>query len=131
MGASAVPSRRRATAALSEARAYRALWLVSLTSGECTIGDIILAAASPGGEPLTRISLRTLIRSDPSLNWPRLEPRVQIVLRSMGWDSRQKRRWPTVGWLIDSRSTGARAAAFLDVIGAAHLTMDVPLHMSQ
>ncbi len=124
------PPIRQANAALSEARAYRAVWLLSLSTGQCRIADVIAAAATPGGEPLSRISLRTLLQSDPGLNWIRLEPRVRRTLCDLGWNPSHDHRWPTIGWLLDRRSTGARLAAFLEVLTPSS-DSGVPLHVPQ
>lgn len=102
-------------AARHQADLVRGSWLLRLTQGQATATEVITAAAGPGGAPLMRLRLRSLLMAQPGWGEDRSEHLVSQVIRVSGAQLRPGFQ-ATVAWLLDRRAGGRRFAAWLDAL---------------
>jgi hypothetical protein len=95
----------------------RGEWLISVSEGVLAVAELLDYAATDEGRPLRRLRLDQVLAAQP--DWSMAKAR-QVVARTVRRSPRQPRsrqtkpRQITVGWLVDHRSSGLRAAAFAD-----------------
>lgn len=105
----------RATVALGAARRQRAEWLIGLDAGLVTPTDVVVHAATEPGRALRRLTLRQVLTSRPGWGPARAGEVLTRLRRLTGTPDDGPAL--TVGWLVDSRSSGHRFHAWFDVMG--------------
>lgn len=110
-----------ANVALGKARTYRGEWLVGLAEGVVSPLDLFLAAMAPGGGPLRRLRLVTVLSAQPGWGTTRTHTTLERFHAQAGRP--RDGRPATVGWLIDRRSQGRRLARW---VGTTETMRDTP-----
>jgi hypothetical protein len=110
-----IPPLSTANSARHAAARHRGAALVAVAGGESTVRDVILAACTEDGKPLTRVTLRQLLMAQPGWGPDRAAKALEHTLTTLGNPEVNQRKL-TIAWLLDKRAGGRRFMAFCDAL---------------
>lgn len=112
-----IPPLTVANSARHAAARQRAAALIAVADKDNTtdVREVILAACTQQGRPLTRITLRQLLLAQPGWGPDRTSKALEQMLTTLGQPEVNQRKL-TIAWLLDKRAGGRRFMAFCDAL---------------
>ena len=114
--------------AREEARKVRAQYLILLSRGAITVGDILSVAATQSdvARALRRLPLIDLVEGHLKVNRQTAKKRLEDMVLILGSTPKKPVTRLTVGWVLDARTHNRRLMVFADAVNPKRGTPPFP-----